>query len=100
MSKMKGLLLDYESADNITVASLLQSYDNLLWNKQQAGEGRFCHPDDRLYYDEMLNALEKVIKYYSCDGDYLIKKTIRDSRDQHASKRAKFLLGNMNSLDF
>jgi hypothetical protein len=95
MSKMKGILLDYESADNITVASLLQSYDNLLWNKQQAG-----HPDDRIYYDEMLNALEKVIKYYSCDGDRLIKKTIRDSRDQHASKRAKLLLGNMNSLDF
>lgn len=100
MSKMKGLLLDYESADNITVASLLQSYDNLLYNKQEADEGRFCHPEDRLYYDEMLNALEKVIKYYSCDGDHLIKKTILDSRDERASKRAKFLLGNMNSLDF
>lgn len=100
MSKMKDLLLDYDVADSVTIASLLQSYDNLLYNKQGAEEGRFCHPEDRLYYDEMLNALEKVIKYYSCDGDRLIKKTIRDSRDQHASKRAKLLLGNMNWFDF
>lgn len=100
MSKMKGLLLDYESADNITVASLLQSYDNLLYNKQEAEEGRFCHPVDKIYYDEMLDALERVINHYTVNGDELIEKTIRESRDERASKRAKFRLGHMNSLDF
>lgn len=100
MSKMEDLLLDYDVADSITIASLLQSYDNLLYNKQKADDGEYCHPDDRPYYDEMLNALEKVIKFYSVDGNELIKKTIRESRDDRASRRAKFLLGNMNSLDF
>lgn len=103
MSKMKDILLDYDvadSADSVTIASLLQSYDNLLYNKQAADDGCFCHPDDKLYYDETLNALEKVIKYYTVNGDELIKKTIRERRDERASRLAKFLLGNMNSLDF
>ena len=100
MSKMKDILLDYDVADRVTIASLLQSYDNLLYNKHRAEEGRFCHPDDKLYYDETLNALEKVIKYYTVNGDELIKKTIRERRDERASRLAKLLLGNMNSLDF
>jgi len=107
MSKMKDLLLDYEDlllhydvADSVTIASLLQAYDNLLWNKQQADDGRFCHTEDRLYYEETLNALEKVIKFYTVNGDELIKRTIRERRDEHASRLAKLRLANMNSLDF
>lgn len=100
MSKMKDLLLDYDVADSITVASLLQSYDTLLYNKQAADEGCFCHPEDKAYYDEMLNALERVIKYYTVDGDELIKKTIRERQDDRDSKLAKLRLANMNWLDF
>jgi len=100
MSKMKDLLLVYDFDDSITIASLLQSYDNLLYNKQAADDGCFCHPEDKLYYDEMLNAIEKVIKYYTVDGDELIKKTIRERRDDRDSKLAKLRLGNMNWLDF
>lgn len=100
MSNMKDLLLDYDVADSVTIASLLQSYDNLLYNKQAADDGRFCHPDDKLYYDETLNALEKVIKYYTVNGDELIKKTIRERRDERASRLAKLRLANMNWLDF
>lgn len=99
MSNMKDLLLEY-NVDEITVASLLQSYDNLLYNKEEADAGRFCHPEDKVYYDETLNALEKVIKYYTVNGDELIEKTIRMRRDKRASRLAKLLLGNMNSLDF
>lgn len=100
MSKMKDLLLVYDFDDSITIASLLQAYDNLLWNKQQADEGCFCHPEDKVYYEETLNALEKVIKFYTVNGDELIKKTIRERRDEHASRLAKLRLGNMNSIDF
>lgn len=100
MSKMKDLLLDYDVGDSITIASLLQSYDNLLYNKQAADDGCFCHPEDKVYYDETLNALEKVIKYYTVNGDELIKKTICERRDERASRMAKFRLGHMNSLDF
>lgn len=100
MSKMKDLLLDYDVCDSITISSLLQSYDNLLYNKQAADDGRFCHPEDKVYYDETLNALEKVIKFYTVNGDELIEKTIRERRDERASRVAKLRLGNMNSLDF
>jgi hypothetical protein len=100
MSKMKDLLLDQDVGDSITIASLLQSYDNLLYNKQEAEEGRFCHPEDKAYYDEMLDALERVINHYTVNGDELIEKTIRESRDERASRMAKLRLGNMNSLDF
>ena len=99
MSKMKDLLLEY-NVDEITVASLLQSYDNLLYNKEKVDKADYYRREDLLYYDETLNALEKVIKYYTVNGDELIKKTIRERRDERDSRLAKFRLGNMNSLDF
>ena len=48
----------------------------------------------------MLNALENVIKYYTVDGDELIKKTIRLRQDDRASRLAKHRLASMKSLDF
>lgn len=100
MSKMKDLLLDYDVCDSITISSLLQSYDNLLYNKEKVDKADYYRREDLLYYDEMLDALEKVIKFYTVNGDELIEKTIRERRDERASRMAKLRLGHMNSLDF
>jgi len=100
MSKMKEFAIDVECADNITVASLLESYDNLLYNKEKVDKADYYRREDILYYDEMLNALEKVIKYYTVDGDELIKKALRLRQDDRASRLAKLRLASMNRLDF
>lgn len=95
MGKMKDLIIDIEYADGITVHNLLGAYENLVHNKEH---DRLKHPEDLRYYDEILNALDKVICFYRNDGDILIKETIRNYRDEEASKKAKFLLGNMRRV--
>jgi hypothetical protein len=98
---MKDFAIDIECADNITVASLLESYDNILYNKEKVDKADYYrHEDLLLYYDEMLNAIEKVIKYYTVDGDELIKKALRLRRDDRASRLAKYRLASMKNLDF
>lgn len=93
MSKIKDMLSnsDYDLADEITIANLLSSYDNLLHNEANT----WTHPDDIAYYEEIKIALRRVINYYSTNGDYLIDTVIKNSKDKVASKLAKYRIATM-----
>lgn len=95
MSKIKDMLsnTDYDLADEITIANLLSSYDNILHNEAHS----WTHPDDIAYYEEIKTALRRVIKHYSTNGDYLIEKVIRNSKDKVASKLAKHRIATMGN---
>ena len=63
---MKGLMIDYETADRITVACLK---DQLNYLKEEVRlhveEGKYLHPED--YHNSMtklIPALETLIPYY------------------------------------
>lgn len=94
MSKIKDMLsnTDYDLADEITIANLLSSYDNILHNEAHFP---WTHPDDIAYYEEIKTALRRVIKHYSTNGDYLIEKLIQNNKDKVASKLAKYRIATM-----
>ncbi len=60
----KGLMIDFDTADRIT---LLVMYDQLKWLRKELEdfkEGKWLHPEDVANNIKIIAALELLIPYY------------------------------------
>lgn len=61
MTKGLGILLDYETADAITRASLIDYRETIIEMLQKHEDEDFMHPEDFAHNTKMVKALEFVI---------------------------------------
>lgn len=61
MTKGLGILLDYEAADSITRANLLDYRETIIEMLQKDENEGFMHPEDFGHNTKMLKALEFVL---------------------------------------
>lgn len=60
----KGLQIDFETADRITVLTLKEQRQYLKKELAQFKKGEYLHPEDVVNNTRMIQALDLVIKYY------------------------------------
>ncbi len=60
----RGLAIDYESADRITCANLMEHRDILKGQLDRYDEGHWLHPDDVVSCRERVDAMNVLIKYF------------------------------------
>jgi len=62
---MKGLTLDFETADRITLLCLKEQLDYLREElRQHQYENQYMHPEDVANTVKLMPALELIIKHY------------------------------------
>ena len=62
MGKIKGITIDFETADRITVASLKDYRESLEQQLKDHQNGGWLHPEDVVHNQKMIHALDFVIK--------------------------------------
>ena len=65
----KGIEIDYETADRITLASLKDHRKYLKKDLKEYKKGKWLHPDDAFKNAKFLDALELLIPYYGGTND-------------------------------
>ena len=65
----KGLEIDYEIADKITVCNLSNQRKCLMEELKYHSEGKYLHPEDFLRNAEIIAALELLIPYFGGTND-------------------------------
>lgn len=66
---MNGLKLDFEIADKITLANLIEQRSMLIDMMLDYDRGAWMHPDDVVYNKKLLKALNRVINYFGGDNE-------------------------------
>lgn len=61
---MKGLEIDFETGDRITLCTLKEHREYLKKDLKNYEEGIYLHPDDVVNNMEMIKHLTKVIDYF------------------------------------
>jgi hypothetical protein len=61
---IKGLEIDYETADRITLLSLQDQLKYLRKELEDYKEGKWLHPEDVVNNAKIIGALELLIPYY------------------------------------
>lgn len=65
----KGLEIDYETADRITMLTLTDQRNYLKKELQQFEEGGYLHPDDVAQNYLLIKYMDKIIKYFGGQSD-------------------------------
>ena len=65
----KGLEIDYDTADRITLTSLKDHRKYLVKELNDYKEGKWLHADDVIMNAELVTALELLIPYYGGTND-------------------------------
>ena len=60
----KGLEIDFETADRITLITLKEQRKYLKKELADFKKGKWLHPEDVVNNTRMIQALDQVIKYY------------------------------------
>lgn len=60
----KGLEIDFETADRITLITLKEQRGYLKKELKKFEKGEWLHPEDVVNNTRMIQALDQVIKYY------------------------------------
>jgi hypothetical protein len=60
----KGLEIDFDTADRITVITLKEQRKYLKKELKKFEKGEWLHPEDVVNNTRMIQALDQVIKYY------------------------------------
>ena len=60
----KGLEIDFETADRITLITLKEQRGYLKKELKKFEKGEYLHPEDVVNNTRMIQALDQVIKYY------------------------------------
>ena len=60
----KGLEIDYETADRITLLNLQDQLKYLRKELEDFKEGKWLHPEDVVNNAKLIKALELLISYY------------------------------------
>jgi aspartyl/asparaginyl beta-hydroxylase (cupin superfamily) len=60
----KGLEIDFETADRITLITLKEQRGYLKKELKKFEKGEWLHPEDVVSNTRMIQALDQVIKYY------------------------------------
>lgn len=66
MNNTIGVRIDYETVDRITVAGLQDYRDSLQKQLKRHAEGGWLHPEDVIHSQKMIEALEFVLKDFTC----------------------------------
>ena len=64
MGKMKGVVLDFETAGRITIDTLKESRSYLKKELNDFKKGEYLHPEDVAGNIRLIEALTLVIDYY------------------------------------
>ena len=73
MSKTKGIVLSYEAADQVTLASLQDHREYLKKELKKHKknpktdknpDGYWLHPDDVVKHKQLITAMDQLINYY------------------------------------
>lgn len=65
MRSDKGLRLDWETADRITLCTLLDARENIQYELYEHHENiRHMHADDVVYFENLVLAINAVLGYY------------------------------------
>ena len=65
----KGIEIDYETADRITLASLKDHRKYLKKDLKEYKKGKWLHPEDVVRNQEIITALDILIPYYGGTND-------------------------------
>ena len=65
----KGLEIDFETADRITLSSLKDQRKNLKKDLKDHSKGKYLHPEDVIMHAEIIAALDLLIAYYGGTND-------------------------------
>ena len=60
----KGLMIDFDTADRITLLVLKDQLKYLRKELEDYKEGKWLHPEDVVNNDKIIAALELLIPYY------------------------------------
>lgn len=60
----KGLEIDYETADRITLLTLKDQHGYLQKELADYEEGKWMHPEDVVRNQQLVKALDTIIDYY------------------------------------
>jgi len=64
-----GITIDYETADRITLATLIEQRNYLKKEMKEHHEnGAYLHPEDVVNNTKMIKHISKVIKYFGGDN--------------------------------
>ena len=81
--------IPYESADEIVIASLYESYENLYYNyvsdltKYNNDQDRYAFKrSDLIDMQASLNAFTRILKYYTPRGDKVVPPKLEAIRDR------------------
>jgi hypothetical protein len=66
---IKGLEIDFETADRITLLSLQDQRKFLKKDLEDHKKGKYLHPEDVIRHAEIITALELLIGYYGGHND-------------------------------
>ena len=65
----KGLEIDYDTADRITLLNLMDQRKYLVKELNDYKEGKWLHPEDVVRNAEIITALDILIPYYGGTND-------------------------------
>ena len=65
----KGLEIDFDTADRITLLNLMNQRKYLVKELNDYKEGKWLHPEDVVRNAEIIAALELLIPYYGGTND-------------------------------
>ena len=65
----KGLEIDFETADKITLVNLKDQRKFLKKDLKDYKKGKYLHPEDVVRHAEIITALELLIEYYGGTND-------------------------------
>ena len=65
----KGLEIDYETADRITLLNLMDQRKYLMKELEDYKEGKYLHPEDVVRNAEIITALNLLIPYFGGTND-------------------------------
>jgi hypothetical protein len=62
---IKGLEIDYDTADRITIAALKDSRKYLKKELKRGAKGKcYLHPDDEVYNTRLIEAINIILDYH------------------------------------
>ena len=64
MRSDQGLVLDWITADRITILNLKDHRDYLTSELKDHSEGHWLHPDDVVYNKAIIEAIDVLLRYY------------------------------------
>jgi hypothetical protein len=65
----KGLEIDFDTADRITVCNLSNHREYLMEELKDHSEGKYLHPEDVVRNAEIITALNLLIPYFGGTND-------------------------------